>query len=465
MSQKKFKWTAIFLIKGAADNIRELDQLLNQLTTIEKTSDIGVIFCINIKAAIAPDILPITRTPSTKDTSQSGWTTLFCSLESKSGGGCMFRYIQESREFRIDKEEDIAGFFKQKVLSSFIAEKYILFTWDHGQPFGIFPSANDDPLRAARAPIGNLDLKGFHFRQQQQLKAERQTRRMAEPPEDDDLSMLTITELKQAIQWAFDGQKIDVLVMANCFLQFFDTGYELSDCVDYLVTFETVMFFLDTFNYKTILQDLGRNPDVTPETLSKNIVQSFTDETVINTPDSRNEVALFANDLAWYPALARVIDQLADILTEAIPEHREKILAAANKCGYISPGIPMFCLLDFQNLITHLHQEIPGLFPNKFSNTLNTLLNNVVIKSFIGKDFDDGGNKAAIKPSGFSIYFPRMQGDYRTSFLDNFMDETSLSPTEFIKRFRWDLFIRHYIVTEPAEEEGDTGEVAEEILT
>ena len=38
------------------------------------------------------------------------------------------------------------------------------------------------------------------------------------------------------------------------------------------------------------------------------------------------------------------------------------------------------------------------------------------------------------------------------------MTESSLSPTEFTKRFGWDMFIRHYKITEPEEEESDTGE-------
>jgi hypothetical protein len=457
MSQKKHKWTAIFLIKGAADNIRELNQLLDQLTSVEETEDIAVVLCINIKAEIAPDILPITRVLGPGDVSmkEPGWTTLFCSLERNPKGGCIFQYIHESRDFRIDKEQDITGFFKEKVLSSFIAEKYILFTWDHGQPFGIFPGIN----RAARTPTENLNLKTFHFRQQKQLNLERQTHRMAVPTEEDDvLPILTITELKQAIQWAFDGQKIDVLVMANCFLHFFDTGYELSDTVDYLVTFETVMFFKDTFNYKVILEDIGNDPDILPEALSKNIVNLFASETNTAIPASRDEVALFANDLSWYAALGRMIDKLAEILTKALPTHREKILIAANKCDYISPGIPMFCLLDFRNLITHLYEEMPDVFTDSLFNTFKTLLDNVVIESFIGKDFDDDGTSAAIKPSGFSIYFPRLQEDYKTSFLDNFMTESSLSPTEFTKRFGWDMFIRHYILTEPVEEESETGE-------
>lgn len=446
MSQKGYKWTAIFLIKGAADNIEAFTQMLDQLATTKLSPEVAVVLCINIHADIAPSVLPLATIlgPYDKPIRKSGWTTLFCSLKANATGNNTFDPICESREFRMDKEEDITVFFKQRVLSSFAAERYILFTWDHGQPFGIFPGINQEP---ARSPLEKLQLKAFHFRQQKQLKTERLARATARVATDDALPMLTATELKQAIQWAFDGQKIDILVMSNCFLQFFDTGYELSDCADYLVTFETIMYFNDSFNYKNILEALATNVAITPETMAKNIVEIFA-ATPSHSSVSRDEVSLFANDLSWYPALARMVDRLAGILTTAIPDHREKILLAASKCEYISPGIPMFCLLDFRNLVKNLYQEIPGLFPESFFDTLMTILDQVVVSSFIGKSFREDGSLADVSPSGFSIYFPILSEDYRTSFLDNFMTESSLSPTEFTKRFGWDQFIRQYILAE-----------------
>lgn len=446
MTPEKFKWTAIFLIKGASDNIRAFTQLLDQLATANVSNDIAVVLCINIHAEIAPPVLPLATTvgPNNIPVRKPGWTTLFCNLESVADGNNIFNPICESREFRMDKEEDITVFFRQRVLSQFAAERYILFTWDHGQPFGVFPNTNQD---STQSPLENLQLNAFHFRQQKQLQTERLTGAATPIAADDALPMLTATELKQAIQWAFDGQKLDILVMSNCFLQFFDTGYELSDCIDYLITFETIMYFNDSFNYKNILEVMANNTAITPETLSKIIVNDFAATLPANTA-SRQEVALFANDLSWYPALARMIDRLAGILTKAIPDHRDKILAAVSKCEYISPGIPMFCLLDFRNLVMHLYQEMPELISEKFFNTLITILDQVVVGSFIGEGFQESDTLTAINPSCFSIYFPVLSEDYRTSFLENFMTESSLSPTEFTKRFGWDQFIKEYIQAE-----------------
>jgi hypothetical protein len=447
MTPKKFKWTAIFLIKGAADNLRAFTQMLDQLATTNLSPDVAVVLCINIRAEIAPTTLPLATVLGPNDTliRKPGWTTLFCNLESVADGNNIFNPICESREFRMDKEEDITVFFKQRVLSQFAAERYILFTWDHGQPFGIFPDTNQNSV--VRSPLENLHLNAFHFLQQKQLETERLVRAAAPMPADDALPMLTATELKQAIQWAFDGQNLDVLVMSNCFLQFFDTGYELSRCTDYLVTFETIMYFNNSFNYKNILQAMADNSAMTPETLSKIIVNDFA-ATFPDNAESRDEVALFANDLSWYPALARMIDRLAGMLTAAIPDHREKIFRAASKCEYISPGIPMFCLLDFRNLVVNFYHEMPELIPEKFFNTLIAMMDQVVVSSFIGKEFLEAGNLPGVNPSGFSIYFPIFSEDYRTSFLDNFMTESSLSPTEFIQHFGWDQFIKSYIQAE-----------------
>jgi hypothetical protein len=73
----------------------------------------------------------------------------------------------------------------------------------------------------------------------------------------------------------FGTKKIGVVAMSNCYLQFFDTGYELSSCVEYLVAFETHMYFDDPFNYKAVLEFVSYNPSAEPEEVAKLLVSTF----------------------------------------------------------------------------------------------------------------------------------------------------------------------------------------------
>lgn len=448
MKQKhNFKWTSIFVIRGAGDNTNELTELLNQLASVNKSEDTACVICINIRLGATPPVLRFSAEPiSGNDATQ--WTTLFYFLKSKPDGmGCTFELIREIPRFSLGSEKDIKGFFKRVVLKTFSADRYILFTWDHGQPFGIFSGASEEPSPSKAVDDEKVIAEAFHFRLAKQLKDE--TREEAEltareVPEDK-LPILTITELKQAIQWAFGATKIDIVVMANCYLQFFDTGYELSSCANYLVAFETLMFFRDSFDYKMILDSVGNDPNLTPETLSKNIVLAYGLQRNKRNIDSKNEIALFANDLSWYPVMAKLIDTLALSLIEELPRYREAITAAINRCEYISLNTPSFCLVDFGNFIRCLYTEIPETFGDRLSiDTFEKVLQRLVVASYIGNSFKDPIDTRFVRPSCFSIYLPREKNHFKAFFLDNFMAETSLSPTEFVKRFQWEAFVAQY---------------------
>ncbi|MBT1685575.1 clostripain-related cysteine peptidase [Dawidia soli] len=431
-------------MKGAADNSLELLQLLQQLQAVKKSAEVAVIVGINIRAENIPLSL---QDPGI--TTAVGWTTLFYSLEAV-GNGCRFRFICEKQTFKLAVQADVADFFKNSVLSLYMADRYILFTWDHGQPFGIFPDTGKNLMAAVTAEAkAKTTPATFHFRLLEQLeqegKSQKNMRRAAATATEDDLPILTITELRQAIEWAFGDDKIDVLVMANCYLQFFDTGYELSSCVDYLIAFQTEMFFRDAFDYTMILEAISNDPLVMPENLSKAIVSSYALQRTQRNQESMNSVALFANNLSWYPVVAKLIDQLAIDLIREMPRYRDRIMKAIEECEYISPNIPAFCLIDFRNFLRCLHNELPSLFSVIPYEYFETILRELVTASHIGHDFVNEMDIRFRAPSCFSMYLPKKLSDYRTSFLSNFMLETSLSPTLFVKRFSWEMFIYQFI--------------------
>jgi len=445
-------WTAIFLIKGVDDTVKNMDNLVQELLLLKKTDDLAVILCINIKVEKIPAGYERGQDPAT-----SGQTALIYCLESKQGGGCQLKILQEKPDFNIQRQQDIADFFDSNVLPDYAAKRYVLFTWDHGQPFGLYPQKKplvgpDKGLKNVPAIIANNNRLYqpllVHFRLWEFYRAlskDEKDRSKLDIFLEDKLDMLVITELKNAIKDAFGDKNISLVVMANCYLQFFDTGYELSSCVNYLVAYETDMYFDNPFEYKTILEILTCNPDISDESLARMVVDSFSlssnssndDQTVLK----RLSVALFANDLSWYPAIAKFIDELADQLYKELPRFYDKIKAAVDMCKHFSPGTPQFCLLDFGNFIRCLYSLAPGLFSVKSYEILNILLQKTVIASFIGDQLQNEDSAPFAAPSCFSVYLPNTNGFGNTDFFTNFIQSTSVYATEFEKRFKWERFI------------------------
>lgn len=430
--KRKFEWTAIFLIRGVKENIAHLKMILDQLLAVNKSEDLSIILCIHVKAELLDERFP------RPESDQTGWTTLFYKLVSASDGGCILELIEQSWEFDIRDPEQITNFFRQEILAYATSEHYMLFTWDHGQPFGIFPADGNKQIMNKENPLV------IHFRLWEHYQREKRMNLVDQDIELKNTGILTITELRDAITWAFNGQKIDLLVMSNCYLQFFDTGYELSSCVDYLIAFETRMYFADLFDYKGVLETVSYAPNTPPNKVAQILVNSFAVEKDPGRMQLKKEVALFANDLSWYPVLAKLIDELSLNLVQQLPRHLETIKSAIDRCNYFSPEIPEFSLIDFGNFINNLYNEMPMLFKGDLFAQLSDQLTKVVVASFVGDNYVEEINDSYFAPSGFSIHLPT-PGVYHNSFPATYMQRTSTTATQFTKLFKWQGFVYEYI--------------------
>lgn len=451
--QNKKKWTVFFLIGFVEEFIKELQDLIVQVLSVPKSNEIEIVICLNIKVEKIPKDYPRGELPYNE-----GWTTLFYNIKCNGDGICYLNLIEEKKKFDIRNPKHVSDFFRKNILRQCMADEYILFTWDHGQPFGIFPHDDSDDVKAfSKSELKIVANKNHIFQpfllhsrvldfyhKEQKYQYEKGHFNIDDTIEQQDLQMLTITELKNSIKIAFGKKKIAILVMVNCYLQFFDTGYELSNCVNYQVAFETDMNYRNAPDYKFVLKALSDNPNISARNLAKLLVSSFA---IYNVNDRVGiaDKALFANDLSWYPCMAKLIDELASILLRELPRHFNQISAAIEKCAYISPNIPEYCLVDFRNFVQCLYNEIPGLFIGNLYLFINSTLDKIVIESFIGKDFEREIGPQYISPTGFSIYFPNTLEMYKTSFLQNFMSKSSISPTEFTRYFYWETFINSFI--------------------
>ena len=453
-NQIKKKWTVFFLIGFVDEFVIEMNNMLTDLLSVKKRDEVDIVLCINIKVDKIPPGFQ-----RGKMTSSKKFTTLFYNIAPDGDGKNFLNLLCENDEFEIRRQADVTNFFKETILTQFLADDYILFTWDHGQPLGIFPHKDDPQVPSqesqALAILANrnqlfkpllLHFRLFELSSRLQDLPLKNKDRLPSPVQlqDDDLQMLTITELRNAIEWAFGKKKIAMVVMMNCYLQFFDTGYELCNNVNYLVAFETEMNFRNGLDYETLFGMLSDNPDIPPATLAKLAVSTYA---IKNSKDTAGlaATALFANDLSWYPGLAKLIDEFARNLTRELPRYLAQIQSALAKCKYITPNIPDYCLVDFKNFITCLYSEAPGLFPGALYDLMNLYLDKTVLESFKGASFYREGEDQFISPSAFSVYFPATARMFKSSFLADFMREDSLSPTEFVQDFYWENFIESFV--------------------
>jgi hypothetical protein len=459
-TQTKNNWTVFFLIRALSDVSKYAEDIITELLKKPKPDSISIIICINIKVNQIPDTYQRGDNPPNLGTTNLFYQVVNSEMKSK------LSLIDELPCFDIRNEDDVAFFLRQGILQNNVADHYMIFTWDHGSPFAIFTGKDDNntPL-GEKASLSNeiVNCNYYnplitHFRQwefyqsvmSQHLSVDHETLETYKRSKLE-MGMLTVSELKNAIKWAFGKIKVDILVMGNCNLQFFDTGYELSSCVNYLVAFESYMYVENMLDYETILKTLTFEPVLSPKKIAQIIVSSFeikANSDFVNGDNNKDIVALFANDLSWYPTMAKLIDDLANRMIEQLPVYRDKILNARKKCEYIKGRTKDYCLIDFKAFLNSLFNELPAIFEGTIP-FFNYVLDKIILQSYVGSYFQKRSEKLQC-PSCFSIYFPADWGIYDTVYQILYMNEIGRYASSFVKEFRWDSFIKEF-VTPPAE--------------
>ena len=105
------------------------------------------------------------------------------------------------------------------------------------------------------------------------------------------------------------GGKIDILGMDACLMSMAEVGYQIRDSVHYTVGSEEVEPG-DGWPYHEILTRLAKKPSMTPEALSKTIVQEY-----LASYGPASNVTQSACDLTQSAALAQAVSRLARMLT------------------------------------------------------------------------------------------------------------------------------------------------------
>lgn len=413
--QKQCKWTVFFLIKSAGSaSIREVIRMINEIRCTEMLGRLPVILCMNFFKGDLDAVLEGRESLIAAERSSQKFTTMFFSIVPDNHSQGQFpnklEIIGEAPNFDITSPRSIEDFFRHEILMQYKAKHYLMISWDHGRLFGIF----NEGAEGLVADKKDLAQEIHH---------------------EEGVTILTMEELNEAIQLAFGKQKVDVMIMMNCFMQFIDAGYALRRSVKYLVAPETFIY-IDGYNYPFLFQLLINKPNITPRKLAKQVVRSFATKVYSTFDDGvahKKNTAIFATDLRYYRLLGELVDRLVDHFMKNIPQIKLLIDPAREFCTIIQAKK----VIDFFGFISFLHKE--NIFKENplVASTVLSIRDLIVVESFKGNGFTRQIDDLVNPPSGISIHLPMaLPTDEPNPGFDDFFK------TEFSRKTKWLEFIK-----------------------
>jgi len=438
--QKENKWTVFFLVKSVDESIDDAIEMINELRReVDLKEDISIVLCLNIMKKYLPSLLD-GRVDPFAATEESSETNVFYRLvkgdDLVQGFKNTLFLLGEDAEFELSNMDHIRGFFKKNILQKNLAQRYIIFTWDHGNGYGIFR----DEQQTGDNFGGQESFNGQKFF----LPVKHNTVPVPEvifpneQPAAEDDGILTMNELAAAIREAFDGRKVALLVMMNCYMQFFDTGYALREQVEYLVAPESYIHF-EGYNYTFFFRRLAEAPDQCAKELAACLVNSFDIKFYKEEGKgivARANTALFANDLSYYDLFADKIMLLLDRLNALLPAKKPEIIMARSRT--IAVNTALF-LVDFFYLLKNLQKALGKDWEAHLLNELEELREKIVIAGYVGNEFSN--QSASAFPGGFAMYFPiRNPGGLPIGNSTQFFEDTDFANTS-----KWKDFINKFV--------------------
>jgi hypothetical protein len=233
---------------------------------------------------------------------------------------------------------DTVEAFVRIALKRFPAQRYIFFTFAHGQ--------------------GVIDTKTLHHGPPgKALSISRDTTNG---------SKMTMEQFHNALYRALEGRSFDLMVMFSCLSGMVEVGYSFSDITRYLVASEDEIRLLNQpqgafqvrgLKPEQMIAALHRNPGIDPQTLGRMMVdshqQNYQDAAPLWADQPESETTRLAASMALVdcrrlPQLAGHLDQLAGRLMAAVGE--PQIVSAVDRALHSSQRFASFLNLEYYDL-------------------------------------------------------------------------------------------------------------------
>jgi hypothetical protein len=335
--------------------------ILDQLMTLRFPDEVAMVLGISFNRKNLLALLRQNPRLIRPDGANASFTTMFFKITTIEGGHRNeISIIHKKTGFNLASESDISGFFRQRILRHFKARRYLLFTWDHGNGHEIFDTANQRPHGLESNKIVNSN---------------------PETP------VLTMDELSRAIRWSLGPRKIHLLIMMNCNMQVFDTGYALRKNVKYLIAPQTTIGVLDYY-YQHIFSHLAKKPHISPRALADYVIKSFR-ENVEDYGYAKN-VVLSACRLKHVQEVARGMNKLATKYIAQLEVDRSganRFRAAFQKTSDVDSGLNLKDLYSFLIALA-TDKKAADAEETRLLNELLNLERKIVFRKYTGPEVE-----------------------------------------------------------------------------
>jgi len=401
-----YKWTVIYLINCTDEQAQmtALEDMFAQIFKYRIPAEVAVVICMNITVKYMPSIDPKYKIRQGVNPISS--TTVFYKVSAlKNPNGNVYNELvsiaDENPQFNYTKE-NVQTYFEDIVIKKgYSGESNMLLTWGHGASFGLF--------------LGS----GL-------------------PDGDEKFDMLSIDDLKDAILASFGNnkqQKINLVVMMNCFMQFFDTCFALRQSnVDFLVASASGAYF-SGYNYAVIFSTLFNNPNIQPEALAILATNSI--------DHSMQDATFFTSNLSFCEKMADSMGRLGEALRKELPKQLVKIKRARDACDDINV---LYNILDFFRLTLSIRQQFGDNWQKTLIDEIMTLRNQMLLATYIGSNLQR--QQIPIYPLGYLTCFPP-QGGRTMKFYKTFIDPQSPLASGFSKSNQWAIFTAAFVNSVP----------------
>lgn len=260
------------------------------------------------------------------------------------------------------------------------------------------------------------------------------------------LEILWISNLASALDRYLYGQYIDVLLMANCFMQVFANGFTLSNKVKFLVGAEGPMS-MRGYDYGKLMDTLNKTPGIPSKSLVQQILADLK-ELYLRVGDdyAATTATIYANRLKFYPLALRVFEDLIAGLEPLLPVVAGKLAAIRGQMKNVSTydNYPLVDAGLWIKLVTEQVRELEGA--DYYYQLFAELQAKIEVANMIDPiaRYMDQAATQKYGYSGISLYFPadnKMHEDQEVLWCANF-DSAIAAP--FRTHSRWNIFLDKY---------------------
>lgn len=285
---------------------------------------------------------------------------------------------------------------------------------------------------------------------------------------------ISVEDIRNVIKKALRGQRINIILAMNCYMQMFETGYILRDVADIMIAPQTTISFYG-YNYNELFKLLHSKPESKSEAIAKNVTDYFflkyTDEIINSTPAWKlnlDKISISANNLEPYKDLLELIDEICCYFIEKyddpasstykVPQIKWFIKNARRKCMWLTAEnsgiVDLFHFLyEFGRLYDQ--DDFEDLWRSKYLK-LNKIKSQILIsitQSHQVHDPEIGFNFMPSKsPHSISVFFPFLQDSDLIKFIKKeFYSCDSTAILTFMQQSQWAKFIAFILreITKP----------------